>query len=116
VLRGSPDGAAVEQLRSRRCEDEQREVAQPLSNRLDELEQAVVGPVQVLEDEDDGLNGCHSREEAPPGREPLRPAVSPFLARAETEYRSEVSLHPIGLGVELERAEGAREFRVSRLA
>ena len=44
-------GAAVEQLRTRRRDDEQRHVGEPVDEFVDEVEQVVVRPVQVLEHE-----------------------------------------------------------------
>ena len=45
-------GPPREQLRPGRADDEQRDVGHPVDELVDEVEQAVVGPVEILEDED----------------------------------------------------------------
>ena len=48
----APRRAPFEQLRPRRAEDEQRDVVRPVDEMLDEVERAVVRPVQILEHQD----------------------------------------------------------------
>src|SRR5205085_6586837 len=48
-------GADVEELRAREAEDEDRRVAHPGGQVLDEVEERVLGPVDVLEDEHERL-------------------------------------------------------------
>ena len=55
----APVGADVEQLRTREAEDHQRAVTHPLGHVLDQLEQRLLGPVDVLEDEDQRLRLGH---------------------------------------------------------
>ena len=55
-LAAAPAGPPLEQLRARRADDEQRHAAGPVDEVVDEVEQAVVGPVEVLEDEHE--RGC----------------------------------------------------------
>ena len=75
-LAPSPPGTAVEQLRPRGADDEQRDAVHPVDQPVDEVEQPVVGPVQILEDEHarpalgDGL------EEAAPRGERLAAAIA----------------------------------------
>ena len=52
-LRGSPARPPLEQVRARCRDDEERHVAGPVHEVLDEVEQRVVGPVEILEDEGD---------------------------------------------------------------
>ena len=91
--------------------------AEPLSERRDEVEQAVVGPVQVLEDEDERPNrrqrlresGATQRTARPSGRR--RPG-----AAATPEHRREMSSHPVGVApVGEDGRDGARELRLRRL-
>jgi hypothetical protein len=63
----------------RRSEDEQRDAARPLDEVLDEIEEAVVGSVEVLEHEHGGAPVAERLEETAPGGEAL---VAPGLARA----------------------------------
>ena len=52
-LAASPRTSPLEELRPGRRDEQQRDVAEPLDELVDEVEQAVVGPVQILEDDDD---------------------------------------------------------------
>ena len=51
----APARPHVEQLRPREAEDQQRRVLDALGEVLDQLEQRLLGPVDVLEDEDERL-------------------------------------------------------------
>ena len=51
----APAGTDVEQLRPREADDQQRRVLDALGEVLDQLEQRVLGPVDVFEDEDQRL-------------------------------------------------------------
>ena len=75
-LAAAPTGPSLEQLRPGAADDEQRDAAQPVDELVDEVEQAVVGPVQVLEDEHERPLLGERLEEAPPGGERLAAAVS----------------------------------------
>ena len=67
-LASAPRRSALEQLEPRGAQDQQRHVARPVGEVLDEVEQPVVGPVDVLEDEDE--------RRAPP-RAPRRSGATP---------------------------------------
>ena len=79
---------------------------------VDEIEQAVVGPVEVFEDEHDRTHCSQPFEETPPGEKGLRPPVMPGTALArEPDEGAEVSLHPLGFGIVPKRlAHGALEL------
>ena len=51
----TPAGPDVEQLRPREADDQQRRVLDALGEVLDQLEQRILGPVDVFEDEDQRL-------------------------------------------------------------
>src|SRR5581483_9056381 len=53
----APGRADVEQLRPREAEDEERRLAHPGGEVLDQLEQRLLAPVDVLEDEHERLRG-----------------------------------------------------------
>ena len=53
----APAGTQVEQLGPGEADDQERRVLDPLGQVLDELEQRILGPVDVLEDEDQRLRG-----------------------------------------------------------
>ena len=65
----APRRSEVEKLRTREHDDEDRQVTEPRREELDEIEQAFVAPMEVLEDEHrrpvggDGLDEGADREE-----------------------------------------------------
>src|SRR5436309_5416832 len=65
----SPAGSGVEEVRAGECEQQDRKVAQAGAEQLDQVEQAAVGPMHVLEDQHrrpvagDGLDEHSHREE-----------------------------------------------------
>ena len=67
--RASSSGRAVH-------DHENRNPACPVDEVVDEVEQALVGPVQVFEDEHERPLLGERLEEAPPGRERLGPMVA----------------------------------------
>jgi hypothetical protein len=67
--RREPDGRLTVDLRPGQAEHEDGEVGRPLEQVVDEVQEAAVGPVEVLEHEDDGLLGGHGLEVQPPARE-----------------------------------------------
>ena len=83
---------------------------------VDEVQETLVRPVEVLEDEH-GRAGVGQRlEETTPRRERLGPAVVRALLAAQPEQRPDVGEHPFGL-VRLgqERLDGVRELGVRDL-
>ena len=64
-------GLLVEQLGAGGADDEQRHAARPLHELVDEVEQSLVRPVEVFEDEDQRPLSGQLLEEAAPGRERL---------------------------------------------
>ena len=69
ALAGAPGGPALEQLRPRERDHVERRVARPFEQVLDEVEQALVGPLHVLEREHRRVDVGEPLEEEPPGRE-----------------------------------------------
>ena len=62
---------------------------------VDEVEQAVVGPVQVLEDEHERTLLRERLEEAAPGAEGFAPAVAAVVrGTAKADERAELLEHP----------------------
>src|SRR6266567_4005389 len=70
-LAPAPTRAPLEQLGLCGSYDEQRDVAHPVDQLVHEVEEALVGPVQVLEDEDERTLLRESLEQAPPRCERL---------------------------------------------
>ena len=99
-LSPAPAGAAREQLRSRGAHDEDRHTSCPVDQVVDEVEEPLVRPVEILEDEDERALFGDAFEESPPGGERLRPPVSVQLLLAlDSDERAEVPLDPLGFGV-----------------
>ena len=73
----APTRTALEQLRPGRGEDEERDTGHPIDDVVDEVEQVVVGPVEVFEDEHERSTVGERLEEASPGGERLARARSP---------------------------------------
>ena len=83
---------AVEELRTGQRDDVDRPVARPIEDVVDEVEHAVVGPLQVLEDEDDDAALRDALEEhAPCGEQrlPVGPLVG--VTGLEPEQLQEVA-------------------------
>ena len=55
VLAAAPGVAGVEELRSGHADDEERRVAHPVGDVLDQVEERRLGPVDVVEDDDERL-------------------------------------------------------------
>ena len=94
----APARAALEQLRPRAADDEERDAAQPIDELVDEVEQALVGPVQVLEHEHERPLVGECFEEASPSGEGLAATVAAQAgSRLETDERTKVRLDPGGV-------------------
>ena len=70
-LATSPGRAAREQFRSGSADDEQGDTGSPVGQMVDEVEEAFVGPVEVLEDEDERALVGDPLEKATPRRKRL---------------------------------------------
>ena len=92
-------GRRVEELRPRCADDEERDAGRPVDEVVDEVEQAVVGPVQVLEDEHGRALLGERLEEAAPGGEGLVAPSPPSRRslRAEPDERAQVAVRPSAL-------------------
>ena len=78
-LAAAPAGPAGQQLGPRGADEEQRHAARPLDQVVDEVEQVVVGPVEVLEHEHERPLVGEPLEEAAPGGERLLAPVTASL-------------------------------------
>src|SRR3989337_3570365 len=70
-LSAAPAGPGFEQLGSGEGDDEDGVVARPGYEALEEIDEACVGPLEILDDEDGGAGRGDAFEERPPGREQL---------------------------------------------
>jgi hypothetical protein len=70
-LASAPRGTVHEQLRPSAADEQEGNPGRPVAEMIDEVEQALVRPVQVLEDEDERAPVGESLEEAAPGGEAL---------------------------------------------
>ena len=114
ALAAAPAGPPLEELRPSGADDEQRHAGRPVGQVVDEVEQAVVGPVQILEHEHERPLLGQRLEQAPPGRERLVAAVARVLARrAETNERAQETADPAALRLVGEDVvEHGRELRL----
>ena len=92
---GSPARVPVEQLGASQGDDEDRMFGRHLDQLLDELELAVVGPVQVFKQEHRGLVGGYSLEEGAQRGEQL--VAVPRGHFVEAEQPGEPRLDPLPL-------------------
>ena len=93
ALAGAPVGPLLEELRPAERHDVDRRVPAPLDEVVDEVDQAGVGEVEVLEDQDDRGGRREPLEERPPGAEQLLRAD----ARLDAEQGQERRLDPAPL-------------------
>ena len=70
-LPAAPARPTDEELRPRRAHDQEWDVARPVDQLVEEVEEAVVGPVQILEHQHGRAALGECLEEATPGRGPL---------------------------------------------
>ena len=76
-------GAALVQFGAREGDHEERVVARPLEQVLDEVEQARVRPLEILEGEHHRVRVGQSLEEEPPGREELLAVAGDAVLEAQ---------------------------------
>jgi hypothetical protein len=94
-LPSAPGRPPLEKLRSSRANDQDRDAAGPLDEMVDEVQQVVIGPVQILEDEDEWSMLGHPLEEPPPSRKRLVPPVCGLLVLASRSHeRAQLRLDP----------------------
>ena len=98
---------ALVELGPSRAEHEDRQARRPVDEALDEFEEGVVGPVEVLEEEDERPSAGNRLDEALPGAEGILP-VGFACARQPYEW-AEASVEPVGVVV---LGDGFRELRV----
>src|SRR4029079_1641508 len=84
----APGRAGVEQLRPAERHDEDRMPTRPMPEVLDEVEQARVSPLQILEQEDDRSRLCIGLEEPPPGGKQLLALTLEVPSRFEQRKQS----------------------------
>ena len=80
---GAPGRPAFQQFRPRKRQDQDRIRARPFEQVLDEIEQACVGPVEVLEHRNERLLRRQELDEAAPRREEILLICRPALGEAE---------------------------------
>src|SRR5437660_3033650 len=91
ALASTPAGAPLEELGACRADDEQRHAADAFGQRVDEVEQLVIGPLQVFEDEYERSPLGKCLNEAAPGGKAVRPFAG--LCR-QTGERGKLTFEP----------------------
>src|SRR6266511_838909 len=76
ALSAAPGGALIEKIRPREAKDEHRRITGPVRDMLDEVQQAGLGPVDVLEDGDQRLFPRERLEETAEGPERVLSGIS----------------------------------------
>ena len=99
ALASSPARSAVEELGPGGAQDQQRDAVHPIDEVVDEVEQAFVGPVQILEHEHRGPALGERLDEPPPSGERFATLVARQVVASETDERPEVSRHPRALAL-----------------
>jgi hypothetical protein len=99
-LPSSPPRAALQELGPSRADDEQRHARAPVDEVVDEVEEVVIGPVQILEDEHRRMLFCERLEDPAPCSEPLGAISAGLAVRTEPDERAQIleeSLRALGL-------------------
>ena len=98
---GAQSRSPVGQLRTGEADDEQRQVADPVDEVLDEVEQPLVGVVQVLDEQQDRTPPGEGLEEPAPAGEQLALGEVGGVA-GQAEQPGEPDAHERAVGVVLE--------------
>jgi len=85
ALPGAPGRPPLEQLRPRQCDHEDRRASRPVEQVLDEVEQARVRPLHVLESQHSRIALGQALEEQPPGGEQVLLVAGMVLGQPEHE-------------------------------
>ncbi len=106
---------ALEQLRTSRRDDEQWDPLRPVRKVFEKREHGVVGPMDVLEDEDRRMGLGDLLQEGPPRREEL--VAFGGRADVDADERSKALAKPVAIGPRRHRVIdlGARNSRIVRL-
>src|SRR2546428_12755669 len=96
AVAGAPVRPLVEELGTREDQDEERARPRPLEQVLDEVEEARIGPLHVLEHEDGWICVREPLEEEAPGREQVVALVRRLLL-SDSEQAREKRLYEASL-------------------
>ena len=80
---GTPGGAALEQFGPSERQDVDRRVTRPFEQVLNEVEQRLVSPLHVLEDEHRRVDVGQPLDEQPPRREEVIALIAAFVEREQ---------------------------------
>ena len=110
----APAGPPLEELGAGQGQDEDRARPAPVEQVFEEVEQAVIGPLEVLDDEGDRAGLGESLEEGPPRGEQLGPAAGRRLADPEQDEDARLDPGALGLVGDVLLEHRARRRRGSR--
>lgn len=92
-LATTPARSPLQELRPRRADDEERNSAHPVDEVIKEVEQVLVAPMQILQNQNERPLRGKRLEELPPGGKRLRALVAAaHLRRAKADKRAQVRL------------------------
>src|SRR5262249_57512047 len=81
-LASGPAGPSIEELRARGADEQDARLARPVRNVLHEVEEGWLGPVDVVQDHDEGALGGKRLEELAHSPRDLLPAPERLVAAA----------------------------------
>ena len=111
-LPSAPRRPSLEQLQPRRAEDQHRDVSHPVREVLDEVEQAVVGPLQSSKTR---TSGCSSASASKKRRHAANASsCEPADVAGLPDERTQMRQHPLRVLVD-QLLDRARELRVDLL-
>ena len=111
-LAAAPARPPRQQLRPGRANHQQRHLARPIGEVVDEVEQPIVGPVQILEHQHQRPLPGQRLEELPPSGEHL---ATPLATGRHAAARPSQCTHVPGHPVRLRRARHQARYRLSQL-
>ena len=110
-LAAAPQGPLVEELRPRHADEQDPGIAGPVSEMVEEIEEGRLGPLHVVEDEDDGAILRQRLDQLANRPEGL---LAGRLTLGEAGGRRESTGNEIGLGLRREHRDEARMSLVGR--
>ena len=112
-LAAAPHGPCVEQLRARDAEQEDRPVARPVRDVLDDVEERLLRPLEIVEDDDERLLRGGALEQAAERELRLGRRRAEDRVRVGAELKNDLDERPVGDAFAVGEA-AARELRARR--
>ena len=114
-LAAAPHRPCVEQLRARDAEQEDRPVARPVRHVLDDVEERLLRPLEIVEDDDERLLRGGALQQAAERELRLGRRRAEDRVRVGAELKNDLHERPVGDALAVGEAAGANGARVDRL-